>query len=331
MPDWGTPVAQNVQAPNFTQTLSGLIGLKQQQQALESGALNIQQQQQNLTRTAAETQMTQQSAAQRQGIAGIDWSKYDDGTGTISTDKMLSDTDLRKRSGDQFPQILQTAAAARTQQLQNKQSLVNLNDGLRNQFGVVVGALRADPDVIADNPTGRQKVTAAISQFGEAGGPDAARVAQIYAPVAEHSPQGQLARGISAIQLQAMDASRQAAAEAPQYANTGGSLVQTNPQAAGGNLAGQPKIGNSLAPQVVMDSAGDPHVMGGGGGLRLVQPSPLFRGHLPRASQPSQLSAARRGQTSTKPSARQLKSRTTPRTSTTTATWPRMRKSSTTS
>ena len=248
MADFGNPVAQNVTTPNVATTLSGMMGLQQQKQAIQSGALQIQQQQQNLDKGAAETQQQQQTAAQRKGIAGIDWSKYDDGTGTISTDKMIGDKELQGRSGDQFPALLQQAAAARQQQLQNKQALVSLNDGLRSQFGAVVGALRTDPDVLADNPTGRQKVTDAISQFGQAGGPDAAKIAQIYGPVAQHAPQGQLARGINAIQLQAMDASKQAQKQAPSYANTGGELQQTNPQAAGGNLASPQTIGNNVAP-----------------------------------------------------------------------------------
>src|SRR5579872_299427 len=168
MADFGSPVAQNVNVtPNQgIQTLSGLLGLKQQQQALAGQAATVQQE--------------QQTAKQRAGIAGIDWSKYDDGTGTISTDKLLEDKDLQQRAGDQFPQILQAASSARLTQLQNKRELANLNDTLRGQFGAVVGALRTDPDVIKDTPAGRAKVDAAISQFGEQGGPDAQRVASIY-------------------------------------------------------------------------------------------------------------------------------------------------------
>lgn len=230
MADFGSPVAQNVQPPSL-QSLSTLMGLRGQQ-------LQQQQQQQNLDKGAAETQMTQQNAQQRAAVAGVDWSKYDDGTGTISTDKMLGDAGLRKAAGDSFLDVVKQGAAMRGMQLQNKQTLVSLNDGLRNQFGAVVGALRTDPDVIADNPTGRQKVAQAITQFGEAGGPDAMKVAQIYAPVAVHAPQGKLVRGINAIQLQAMDASRQAGAQSPTYANTGSALQQTNPQAAEGSLGG---------------------------------------------------------------------------------------------
>jgi hypothetical protein len=247
MADFGAPVAQNVQTPNGLQTLSGLMNLRQQQQGLDSQNLQIQQQKQNLQKGAAETQMTQQSAGQRQGIAGIDWAKYDDGTGTISTDKMLGDTELRQRAGDQFPQLLQQAAAARTQQLQNKQSIADLNGNLRSQFGSVIGALREDPDVKNDTPEGRQKVTDAITNFGAAGGPDAMKVAQIYAPVAQHAPPGQLQRGISAIQLQAEDAGRQAAAQAPSLSfvpTQGGTQpFNANPQAGGGvGPVGKPLI-----------------------------------------------------------------------------------------
>lgn len=253
-PDFGSPVAVNIDtSPNKgIKTLSDLMSLKQLGQTIQSGALTIQQQQQNLQKGAAETQSTEQSAAQRKGIAGIDWSKYDDGTGTVSTDRMLADDGLRTTAGDQFLDVLKQGAAIRGQQVQNKQAIAGLNDTLRNQFGSLVGALRTDPDVIADNPTGRQKVADSIRQFGEVGGPDAQRVAGIYGQVVNHAPQGQLARGINAIQLQAMDASAQAGRQAPGYASTGAKLTNTNPQAAGGNLQGSPDIKTEVPPGATM-------------------------------------------------------------------------------
>lgn len=257
MADFGSPVAQNVQPPSL-QSLSTLMGLRGQQ-------LQQQQQQQNLDKGAAETQMTQQTAQQRAAVAGVDWSKYDDGTGTISTDKMLGDASLRKAAGDSFLDVVKQGAAMRGMQLQNKQTLVSLNDGLRNQFGAVVGALRTDPDVIADNPTGRQKVAQAITQFGEAGGPDAMKVAQIYAPVAVHAPQGKLVRGINAIQLQAMDASRQASAQSPTYVDNGQQLTPTNPQAAGGSLGAVPPIQKQLPPTTPVMRGSMPSYVGAPG------------------------------------------------------------------
>lgn len=239
MPDFGSPVAQNINVnpQQGMTTLSSLLDLQQRKQQLATGAATLQ--------------MTQQSAAQRAGIAGIDWSKYDDGTGTISTDKMLEDKDLQQRAGDQFPQILQQAASARTTQLSNKQLLVGLNDKLRDQFGSMVGALRTDQDVIADTPAGRAKVDAAISQFSAAGGPDAQRVAAIYGPVTQHAPPGKLEQGLKAIQLQAMDASAQASAQQPSYVAAGNRLEQTNPLAVGGAPSGDIRVGTG--PQWIFD------------------------------------------------------------------------------
>jgi len=259
--DFGAPVAAgvNVNPAGGLKTISDLMGLQQQQQAIQSKNIGIAQQQQTLQQGAAATQMAQQSAAQRQAIAGVDWSKYDDGTGTVSTDKMMADPSLQQAAGDQFLDVIKAGAAIRGQQIQNKQSLVGLNDKLRGQFGSMVGALRTDPDVIADNPTGRQKVTDAMAQFGQAGGPDAQRVANIYGQVAVHAPPGKLAQGISTIQLQAEDASRQAATQAPTYADVGPKLTNVNPQAAGGNLGAVPAITKGVPPgmSTFQDQAGN--------------------------------------------------------------------------
>ena len=247
MADFGSPVAQNVNVDpsKGLSMLSDILGIKSKQ-------LGIQQQQQALQGQAAQVQQEQQTAAQRQGIAGIDWSKYDDGTGVISTDKMLDDKDLQKRAGDQFLDVLKAGAGARTQQLQNKQVLVGLNNQLRDQFGSVVGALRTDPDVVNDTPAGRAKVDAAIARFGAAGGEDAQRVSQIYAPITTRAPPGQLDRGLKAIQLQAMDATQQAEAQQPRYVGAGNRLEQTNPLAAGSNITTGIAPGN----QLVSDYAG---------------------------------------------------------------------------
>lgn len=232
--DFGAPVAAGINPNQGIQTLSGLLNIKQQQQALQGQAAEVQQQ--------------QQSARQRAAIANIDWSKYDDGTGIVSTDKMIGDPSLRQAAGDQFLDIMKAGASIRGTQLENKKSLVGLNNDLRDQFGSMVGALRTDPDVIKDTPEGREKVKTAMDQFAQAGGPDAQRVAQIYGQVADHAPPGKLIRGVTAIQLQAQDASRQAAAQSPQFQNVGATQQQINPLAAGGENAPQGNLTNTIAP-----------------------------------------------------------------------------------
>lgn len=237
MADFGSPVAQNVNVnpSQGIQTISGLMSLQSQQ-------LGIQHQQQGLEGQAAQVQQEQQSARQRAGIANFmasfDPTKHVGKDGTLDLDEVLTDPKLREAAGDQFPQIMQSMIQAKQGQLQAKQQLAGLNDTLRSQFSSTVGSLRTDPDVIADNPTGRKKVTQAMLNFGETGGPDAQRVADIYSPIVEHAPKGKLAQGLSVMQLQAMDASTQSGRQAPSFVGTGSQLVQDNPQAAGGAPTG---------------------------------------------------------------------------------------------
>lgn len=232
MADFGSPVAQNINpAQQGIQTLSGLLGVQQQQ-------LEIQHQQQGLEGQAAQVQQEKQTAGQRANLAtffqSFDPAKHVGADGTIDLDSVLTDPKLRQAAGDQFPQIMQQMIQTKQGQLAAKQQLANLNDTLRNQFSSTVGSLRTDPDVIKDTPEGRAKVKQAIADFGASGGDDAQRVAAIYGSVIDHTPPKGLAQKLSNFQLQAMDASTQAGRQVPNYVGTGNQLVNVNPQAAGG-------------------------------------------------------------------------------------------------
>ncbi len=260
--DFGAPIANsiNVNPNQAVQTLSGLLSLKQQQQALQTGAFQQQSAQ-------AQAQQEQQTARQRSGLANFmstfDPTKHIGPDGTLDLDSVLTDPKLRQSAGDQFPDIVDKMVGIKQHQLQAKQQLANLNDSVRAQFMTTLGGLRTDPDVVQDTPQGRQKVGAAIEQFG-ATGPDAARIAQIYAPMVEHAPPGKLVQGVSTAQLQAMDAAAQAGRQAPSFADTGSALQNINPQAAGGNLTGQPPIPRQLPPQIVTNpTTGGQGVVGG--------------------------------------------------------------------
>jgi hypothetical protein len=270
MADFGSPVAQNVDVnpARGIQTLSGLLGLRQQQLALQTG-------QAALPGIQAQAQQEQQTARQRQGIAAFmstfDPTKHVGADGTLDLDNVLTDPALRQAAGDQFPALMQQMVQVKQSQLQAKQQLVNLNDATRTQFQTIVGGLRTDPDVIADNPAGRQKVKQAISQFA-ATGPDAARVAQIYGAGLDQVPRGRLAQSISDIQLQAQDASAQAANQRPQYIQTGNVMRNINPQAAPGgggpSLTGSPNIAAGAAPTYLFDPVSKTYYLapGSGGG-----------------------------------------------------------------
>lgn len=201
MADFGAPVAQNVDTGNGLETLSTLMGLKQKQQAIAG--------------QAAEVQQKQQTTAQRAALAQVDWNKHMGPDGVLDTTSFAKDPSIRKAAGDDYPAVLQSANTIRQGQLQNKQTLLNLNADQVGKFGELVGGLKTDPDVAADNPAGRQKVTNAFSQFGQIYGPDAARVAQTFGPMVQHAPPGKLPGAIQALQLQTQDAGKQMEMQAP--------------------------------------------------------------------------------------------------------------------
>lgn len=239
MADFGAPVAAgvNVNPNQAVQTLSGLLSLKSQKLGLQG--------------QAAQVQMEQQSARQRSGLANFmssfDPSKHVGPDGTLDLDEALTDPNLRKAAGDQFPQVMQQLLGVKQSQLTAKQQLSTLNADVRTQFQQQLGGLRTDQDVIEDNAAGREKVQRAIGDFA-ATGPDAARVAQIYGSVIDHVPQGKMVQTVSNFQLQAMSAGGQSAAQAPGLTDTGATIDNTNPQAAGGNLKGQGPITKTIPP-----------------------------------------------------------------------------------
>lgn len=228
MADFGAPIAQdvNVNPQQGLQTIAELVGIQQQRQKLQT--------------QTAEAQQQQQTARQRQAIAS--WFQNEDpmehtgADGTLDLNGLLSGPSgrtLAQAAGDQYPQVVQALITAKQTQIGAKQSLAALNGTLRGQFNSVIGSLTNSPDVAKDDPAARNQVLGAIAAWGKTGGPDAQRIAQVYGGMIAKIPQGKLQTGLRMIQLQAEDASAQAATQQPGYTSvsTGGqtNLYQTNP------------------------------------------------------------------------------------------------------
>lgn len=212
MPDM-IPVGDKIIPPNPNQaisSLSGILGVRQQQQQLQTGAQILAQE--------------QLKTAQQQGVQSFfqNWDPSDHvaDDGTTDLDSALQSPQF-KAAGNAKPAIMQSLLDIKQKQLGNKQALSSLNKDLVTQFGTAMGSLAADPDVKADQTdpatgvnAGRAKVDQFIQNFGKLS-PDAARVATIYAPITQHAPKGKLVNGIQALQLQAQSASEQQAAQFP--------------------------------------------------------------------------------------------------------------------
>lgn len=231
MSDFGTPVAAGVNPGNPLQTIGSLLSLKRQQQGLV-------QQQQEIQGQAAQVQQEQLKAHEQQGIQDFfkswDPSQHIAGDGTTDTESARQ-SPAYQNAGNAKPAIDLKLAEIKQAQLQNKQSLTTLNGDNLRQYGQVMQSLTQDPDVKADKAdpvtgvnVGRIKVTEALKNFSQLG-PDAARVAQIYAPITQHAPPGKLASGVTAMALQGQDIA--------------GQQSQTNPQTVSADVGPALKFG----------------------------------------------------------------------------------------
>src|ERR1700739_3729986 len=205
--DMVQPVGAMIKPPDQTaaiNSISGLLGLQQQRQALQTG----QYQQQS---AAAGAQMAQQDASQRQAAGAFfknfDIAKHHGDDGTLDLDSALTSPEF-KATGDSAPEIAKSLLGIKNSQLSAKQALSSLNSDLRGQFSSQVAGLAQDPDVKSGNQTGRGKVLDAIDQFGQSS-PDAKRVAGIYSQVLQNTPPGKMGQALQNLQLQAKSAGDQ--------------------------------------------------------------------------------------------------------------------------
>lgn len=242
------PVGLQTQTPDIMQRLSQVLQIQGQKQALQG--------------QAAEVAGAQQSQRQRAALAQYDFSKHLDADGLPDLNGLATDPELRQAAGDQILDVIAKSAAVRQQQLENRRSLVGLRQDQRSAFAELMGGLRGDPDVASDNEQGRQKVNQAMIQYGEMYGEDSLPVLSTYARQIQGVPAGKLDGALKAIQLQAISAANQNAAQQPNYLSTGGAFQQVNPNMPL-NAAPQ-EIAATLPPgareDVMTDSLGNPIV-----------------------------------------------------------------------
>lgn len=272
MADFGSPVAKGFDAGEGLHTLGSLLSLKQQQGALV-------QQQQAIQGQAAQVQQEQLKTHEEQGVQDFfnswDPSQHIAADGTTDTDS-AHESDSYKNAGNAKPAIDAKLADVKAKQLNNKLSLASLNKETLGQLGQVTQSLANDPDVVADRTdpvtgvnAGRIKTREALQNFSQLS-PDAARVANLYAPLLKGARQGHLSTGLKQIAMQGQDIAGQQAQTNPQTisADTGPSIKFGTVARDSGvpNFKNGPTLGKGLAPQVVTLPSGSLGVMGGAGG-----------------------------------------------------------------
>ncbi len=197
MSDAAPLVGLGVKNPDFVQTMSGFMGLKGQQQQLQAGA--------------ADLQMRQQDAAQRKALANIDWDSHMSEDGTLDLNSFVKDKKIRQSAGDQYPALVQQAAAIKEHQTEIKSRLTALTNDQLSAYAKLTGGLANDPDVVAGNEKGQQMVKDSFTQFAQMYGMDAAKaIAPVALPLMNNQiPGDKLSKMLQHVQMQAIDTGNQ--------------------------------------------------------------------------------------------------------------------------
>lgn len=141
-----TPVATQIQpvdASKGINTLSGIIGIKQQQQALQTG----QYQQQAVQAESEQAQQRNMELQKAQAIAinGAKSGAYDDGEGGLDRQKMAND--ILKVAPIYGQAQISSLLSQANEVVANKQAHFNLDTGKRKQMGDTFASLAADPSL----------------------------------------------------------------------------------------------------------------------------------------------------------------------------------------
>jgi hypothetical protein len=230
MADSPALVGLGVRSPDMVGKLSALLSIKQQQQQLRA--------------QTAEASGAVQSQDQRAGIANYMKAKL--GThvnedGTVDTVAIANDPDFLSVAGDAAPQILSNLNTVRSQQIEAKQNLFNLNESQRKGVVDTVTAGLSDPDIMGIDPhapdaeeknaKAKQKLNVLLEQYYESHGKDVIPAIAAYAPAIKNAPPGALPNVLKTMQLSTMDVSKQIAARTPNLVSTGDKLTNINPSA----------------------------------------------------------------------------------------------------
>lgn len=145
MPDF-TPVATQIKAPDPMQginTYSGILGLQQQKQALQTGQYTQQSAQANASQDQQKNQELQ--AAQQLAINGAKSGQYDDGEGGVDRQKLAND--LLKVAPTYGQQIIGSLLSQANEVVANKTAHQNLTLSQKKEMGDTFASLASDPTV----------------------------------------------------------------------------------------------------------------------------------------------------------------------------------------
>lgn len=141
---FGAPVADQIAPPSAgLQTLSGLLGLKQQQLSIARQQIGLSQAQQELSQQTSQATMAGIQASQQQALQGVDWKQYVNPDGSLNVaaaqQKALQ---VAPNIGSEFISRLEAMSQGGAQ---TKQAFHSLGQSLQSGVRAAFGAWAADP------------------------------------------------------------------------------------------------------------------------------------------------------------------------------------------
>lgn len=251
MADFGSPVAQNVNpVGQGVQTLSGLLGIKQQQQALQTGAIQQQTAQ-------AESQQAQQKNAELTAVGTLTKNAYTSGRyknsdGSFNNQAFASDV---AQVAPTYGQAIANDATVRAGEIyQNQKTLFGLNAARREQVGDALGTLAAQTDPTSGQPTvNHNQVIDTIEQLRQQNPNDLDYSRMLTSMAASIPPTASGQQLQQTLRNMALMTKSPTAGQTDQTMGTmqgpnGLQAVNTNPQAVGGVGPRGPGMAQGLAP-----------------------------------------------------------------------------------
>ncbi len=274
-----TPVAQDINPPDVGKgiaNLSGILGIKQQQQNLQTG-LYAQR------RAAALAQEEGINAQAQQEVndyfSQLDPDKWHDEHGVLDPSKIIAnDPNYKKLSGQAKMQATEKMLNMQQGQTKNVTDLASLDSDSLGRFQQGAGAFATNDIVLhqdeKDPKTGVNPAHALVRDWVTNWGkinPANQAIANKWLPVLDQTPDGQMSGSLRRLELQA-----QTGAQQMQTTKPGGGAIQTKkgiqefnvnpyaPQPVGSNVGG-PTEENVTPPAYVTAPNQAPAVVGPGG------------------------------------------------------------------
>lgn len=233
MPDFGAPVADQITSPNpnqTIQTLSGLVGLAQQQQNLQTG--QYAQQQQQSSAQQSQQQMSERQLLQQTLLTGKD----PDGNSIKGADGQPDPVAMSQFAGKYLPltgqDVTQHIIATQQNKLQLNDGVRTLGQNYRNDISGIIGAGigASDPSVISNG------LDAYAQQNPQAAGV-IANAKTMLQGISPSTPQPQRDMALKHVQMLMQPAATTAQQQQPQIGTTTGpgggvQAIQTNPLSA---------------------------------------------------------------------------------------------------